>query len=133
MSRELSDREKRFVESEFIAKEELRAKRRRFSLWIFIIGIVAGSLSALLRGFEAHSVAKPLFHLTWLICLLIYVGGQILPLSFSKATEPTWHLNPWKDALSRLSEGRTLLEAVALLAGPHLLKIAASFVLLGFK
>ena len=78
-------------------------------------------------------MATPLFHLVWFVCLLIYVGGQIFPLSFSKDIDPSWHLNPWKDALSRLSEGRKLTEAVALLAGPHLLKIAASLVYWSFK
>ena len=133
MSRQLSAQEKRFIEREFVAKEELRAKRRRFCRSIFIVGIASGSVSALLRAFEAHSVATPLFNLVWFVCLLIYVGGQIFPLSFSKDIDPSWHLNPWKDALSRLSEGRTMMEAAALLAGAHLLKIAASLVYWSFK
>jgi len=133
MNRQVSTQEKRFIEREFIAKEELRTKRRRFCRAVFILGITAGGLSALLRGFEIHSVATPLCHFAWFVCLLIYVGGQILPLSFSKDVDPSWHLNPWKDSLSRLSEGRTLTEAIVLLAGPHLLKIAASIAYLSFK
>ena len=75
----------------------------------------------------------PLLHLAWVVCVLIYVGGQILPLSFSKDIDPRWHLNPWKDALSNLSEGRTLVEAIALLAGPRLLGMVTSLAYWSFK
>ncbi len=132
MSRKLSPQERRFVEREFVAKEEARAKRRRLCSTVFFVGITAGSISALLRAFELRGIVLLFSHLTWIICLLIYVGVQILPISFSKDLDARWHLNPWKDSLSSLSEGRTLTEAIALLAGPHLLKIAASLVYLSF-
>jgi hypothetical protein len=133
MRRELSTNEKRSIEREFIAKEELRAKRRRFCRSVFVVGITAGTLSALLRGCEVHSAATPLSHLVWIACLVIYVGGLIRPLSFSKDIDPRWHLNPWKDSLINLSAGRNLGEAIALLAGPHLLKIAASLIYMSFQ
>ena len=133
MARELTLEEKALIEREFVAKQEAACRRRRFARSVFAVGITAGILAAIFRGFDARGFVTSLLWLVWVVSLLIYVGGHLLPTSLSKDLDPSWHLNPWQDALANLSEGRTIREAIALLAGPKVILMCATFLYLSIK
>lgn len=71
--------------------------------------------------------------LIWIICLLIYSSGHILPMTFSKDADLRWHLNPWKDTLDNLNKHATIAESLALLAGPKLFSMICAFAAEVFK
>ena len=133
MDRELSPEEKRLIEREFVARQEVAAKRRSFARRVFILGIAAGVCAAALREFHVRTLATPLLGIIWLISILVYVGVGVFPGSFAKDVDLRWHLNPWQEALRNLSEGRTQVEAIALLAGPILAQMFFSFLYLAFE
>lgn len=126
-------KERRIVEREFEARQEVAAKRRRFACGVAIVGLVAGVVAAALREFHVHTAFSLLLLFIWLICIVTYVGVGVLPGSFSKDMDPRWHLNPWQEALGNLSQGKTQTEAIALLAGPVLARMLFSFLYFGLK
>jgi hypothetical protein len=100
---------------------------------VFTIGLAAGLGTAVLRGFNVSTLISPMLGIAWLICLVTYVGSGVLPTTFSKDMDARCHLNPWKETLQNLSEGRTQIEAIALLTGPFLTKGICSFIYFAFK
>jgi hypothetical protein len=133
MDRELSSGEKRLIGREFAARQEFAARRRKFARGVFIIGIVAGLGAAALREFHVLNLASMLLGIVWLICIATYVGAGIFPASFARDFDPRWHLNPWREALRNLSEGKTQVEAIALLAGPVCARMLFTFLYLGTR
>jgi hypothetical protein len=133
MDCELSPEEKRLIDREFVARQEVAARRRPFVRRVFTIGIVAGLGGAALHEFHVRTLMGPLLGLVWLICIVLYVGVGVFPGSFAKDLDPRWHLNPWQKALRNLSEGRKQVEAIALLAGPVLAHMLFYFLYFGFK
>ncbi len=133
MTRDLTPAEKELIEREFAAKQQAAYRRRRFARWIFVVGVTAGVLSGLLRGFGWHGITEYSLRVAWVLCLLSYVGSRVLPTSLNKDLDPGWHLNPWQEALSNLSEGRTIGEAIALLTVPPLIQMLASFLYFASK
>jgi hypothetical protein len=133
MNRKLSAAEKRLIERDFVERHEAATRSRVFAHRVFIFGIIAGSGAAVLRGFRVYTPISPLLGIAWLICLSIYLGSRFLPATFSKDIDARWHLNPWQETLQKLSEGRTQVEAITLLAGPLLLRGVCSFIYFGFK
>jgi hypothetical protein len=133
MNPELSPEEKALIEREFVARQEGSARRRSFARGVFMVGIVAGLGAAALREFHIRSLVSPFLGVVWIISLAMYVGAGIFPGSFAKDLDLRWHLNPWQEALQHLSEERTQVEAIALLAGPPLARMLFSFLYFGFK
>jgi len=133
MERKLSPDEKRLIEREFDARQEVSAKRRTMAFWVFIVGILAGVGSMGLREFHVRTMLSPLLAILWVACLLAYLGGSFLPGTFTKDVDLRWHSNPWQETLENLSQGRTQVEAIALLAGPFLARVLFSFLYIGFK
>jgi len=133
MDRDLTNEEKLLVEREFEARQAVAIRRRSFAHSVFIVGTVAGVGYAALLEFRVGTVASPILGILWLVCILIYVGLRVFPRSLAEDMDPRWHLNPWRSALQNLSEGRTQVEAIALLAGPPLARMLFSFLYFGLK
>jgi len=133
MSRDLTPEEKRFIESEFVARQNMAAQRRVSAHRVFLVGISAGIVAGGLRGLELRSWFSWLAAIVWLFSVVIYVGGSVIPLSFQKDADIRWHLNPWQEALQNLSEEKCMKEAIALLAVPFVIQMIASFALWSFR
>jgi hypothetical protein len=129
MRRELTVQEKQLIEAEFILKETARAKRGRFCRRVFWIGLIAGSVSTLLPRVGLLGLSSVALRWVWILAVMIYTGGALLPLSFSKSIDARRLLNPWEEALRNLSDGRTLTEGIALLVGPSILGIVVRSVI----
>jgi len=129
MSRELTPEEKQCIEAEFVMRQKIAAERRVRAHRVFLVGISAGIVAGLLRGLELQSWFSVLAGVVWLFSVVIYVGGNVIPLSFQKDSDFRWHLNPWQEALQNLSEEKCIKEAIALLAVPFLIQMLASFAL----
>jgi len=116
MNRSLSTDEKWLIERELIAREKEKERRRRFRNRVFSVGIVAGFLASALTivfgGFFIPFLPK----ITWIVCILIYLDADCLLPAFSKHISPSWHMNPWKESLSRLSDTEDIIRGIALLA-----------------
>ena len=133
MQRELSPQEKRLIERELIARQEADAKRRAFAHRVFLVGILAGSAAGFLDGFRMRGAIEAFGYLVWIVCSLTYVGGKIFPTSLREDLDPAWHLNPWQNALQNLGEGRTIGEAIALLACTKLAALLGMFCVEAFR
>jgi hypothetical protein len=133
MSRELTPEEKRFIESEFVARQKRAAERRAQAQRVFLVGVSAGLVAGFLRGIELRSWFLWLATIVWLFSIVIYAGGSVMPLSLQKDSDIRWHLNPWRDALQSLSDDKTMKEAIALLAAPFVAQLVASFILWSFR
>jgi hypothetical protein len=130
---ELTPEDKRLIEREFVARQEATAKRRSRMRVVFAVGISAGVAAAALREFRIPTLVSPFLWFVWLLSVAMYVGLGVFPGSLAKDMDPRWHLNPWQEALKNLSEGRTQIEAIALLAGPMLARLLFSFLHFGLK
>jgi len=133
VQRELSPEEKRLIEREFTARQEAAAQQRHFCRAVFFAGIASGIVAAALRSFHVLTVIGAGFGVCWLVCAVIYVGAQILPSTFAKDMDIRWHMNPWPESLRSLFAGRTIAEAIALLAAPTVAKFIFAFLYLGLK
>ncbi|HZP61456.1 MAG TPA: hypothetical protein VFB27_14125 [Opitutaceae bacterium] len=133
MQHQLTPEEKQLVEQEFVARQELAARRRSFARRVFVVGLATGLSAAALHEFHIPTLVSPLLGIVWLVCILIYVGMGVFPATFAKDMDLRWHLNPWQEALQHLSEGRTQAEAIALLAGPILGRMLFAFVYLALR
>ena len=133
MDHELTPEERDLIEREFIARQDLAARRRSFARHVFIVGLSAGLFSAALGEFHVSPLGSSLLYFAWFISVVVYVGLGVFPGSFGKDMDPSWHLNPWAEALQHLSEGRTQVEAVALMAGPYLGRMLFTFLYFGLK
>lgn len=129
----LSPEEKHLIERKFVAEQERVAKRRARARAALVIGLVAGIGVAALREFRVHTWALSFLGITYLACLLAYVGAGVFPTSLRKDLDPRWHLNPWREILLHLSEGRTQAEAIALLATPYLARGLFSLIYFSLK
>ncbi|PTY03014.1 hypothetical protein DB347_22730 [Opitutaceae bacterium EW11] len=132
MERGLSPEEKRLVEREFIARQEVAARRRVLYRRVFIVGIVAAVLAAALREFRVPTLITPALGFLWLACLLAYAGLAAFPSTFVRDLDFRWHSNPWQEALNSLASGKTQFEAIALLVSPYLGRLLFSFIYAGF-
>lgn len=133
MSRELTPEEKQCIEAEFVMRQKMAAERRVQAHRVFLLGISAGIIAGVLRGLELRSWFSWLAGIVWLFSVVIYVGGNVIPLSFQKDSDLRWHLNPWQEALQSLSEEKCMKEAIALLAVPFVIQMIASFALWSFR
>lgn len=115
MNHALSPQEKGLVEREFVAREQQKERRRRFRSRAFTVGILSGFLASALTvvfgGFFIPFIPK----IIWIVCIFIYLDTDCLLPSFSKDMSPSWHMNPWKESLSRLSDTEDIIRGIALL------------------
>lgn len=128
MQPELTPEEKNLIDREFTARQEVSAKRRRFAHRVFLVAIIAGAVQALLLEFRLFPLSGLIVGVVYIGCSLAYVGGNLLPTSFLQDLNPWWHLNPWQDARRNLADGRTMPEAITLLAGPTALRLVAALI-----
>lgn len=128
MRKPLTPEVKRDIEAAFVFRQELAARRRALMKRISTVGISAGVLAGLLGGLEVRSLFVVFLNVTWMLSMVAYVGGSVVPLSLGKDMDLRWHLNPWQGALRDLDPDRCMKEAIALLAGPLLIKMVASLV-----
>jgi hypothetical protein len=128
----LSPQEKTLLEREFIARQNVDFRRRTLYRRVFVVGVFAAICGAALREFRIPTFATPVLWLVWLACVVSYLGVAAFPSSFMRDMDARWHLNPWQEALSSLSEGKTQIEAIGLLITPFLARGLFSLVNLGF-
>jgi len=133
MNRELTSQEKLLIEREFVAREETREKRRLYFSRVFWIGVPAEIVSAFMREFHIGGVIQLFLGLTGLICLLLYTEFLIIPGTFAKDMDLRWHLNPWKDALQRLSAEDRHIHGIIFLASYPLSRMLFSFIAFSLK
>jgi hypothetical protein len=129
MNHPLSKEEKWLIEREFIAKEAMKEKTQKFRKRVATIGIVAGISAAFLSisvgGFFIPFIPK----ITWIICIIIYLGADSLLPSLSKDINFHQHMNPWKESLESLSDSKDLPFAIALFGCYHLGRVLLLLVL----
>ena len=130
MNRLLTREDKRLIEREFIARENVRLKRRLFFDRVFSIGLIAGIASPALAEIFGRNPASSLLGLTWVICTLLYTEFLTIPRTFSKDMDPQWHFNPWREALERLSSEDRQIKALILLAARLAVKMVSLFIAL---
>ena len=119
MSSLLTPEEKALVEREFVARQEEKSRKQRFYRWVFWLGVPSEILAALAMEVPGAGLLAIVLALAGLVCLLIYTNFLIFPTTWAKDYSVGWHLNPWRDALSRMSaEGRAKTGLVFLVAYP---------------
>jgi hypothetical protein len=133
MNTELTPEEKLQIEREFVARQELEAKRRLFYRRVFLIGISAGIMSSLLRVFIGGGTMYLFLLIIWIVCAVIYTGGRTFPRTLSQDMDIRWQLNPWRDALQNLAAGCRQAEVIALLATPLIVRWLSAFAYFSFK
>ena len=124
----LAQTEEELIEHELIAREEAKAKARRFRRRVFWVGLFFGCGQAIMFRVLGSPITGFAFELGWLGAILIYTSGHIfLPSTFMEDSDPSWHLNPWQDILKNLGEGTSIAEAIALFASPKLVELLCWF------
>jgi hypothetical protein len=116
MERRLTSLERRQIERELIAREEVQLKRKRYFHFIFVVGITSAVLAAFFRVFRISSLIAPLLGVVALVCVLIYSGFLTAPRKFSQDMSPGWHLNRWPEAFQRMSSDGRLIQGLIMLA-----------------
>ncbi len=132
MERQLTSAERRLIERELIAREEVQAKRRKYFRAVFVVGISSAVAAAFFREFRIFGFLPVLLGLCSIICLLLYTEFLTVPRAFSQDIDPRWHLNPWSEALQRMGSDGRLISGIIMLTIYPVSRIIFTFVAFGF-
>lgn len=129
MTRELSPEEKRLIDREFAARQNIIARQRLFARRAFVIGTLSGMGFGAIRAFHVYTLMFPFLGIIWTICILIYINVLPIPpiISPIKDIDSNAHMNSCKKTSLNLSKRRTLIETFVLLTSPVLTHILFAF------
>lgn len=133
MNRPLTRLEKLLIERELIPREETRIRRKAFFGRLFFAGVTATLVSTFIRAFFGGGLWPVLLFLVWSICTLLYTEFLTIPKTFAKDADPTWHLNPWQEALQRLGADGRQIQGIILLAIFPVARLLFSFLALSIN
>jgi hypothetical protein len=132
MEQQLTSAERRLIERELIAREEVQAKRRKYFRFLFVVGLTSSVIAAFCRAFRIGGILPALLGVGSLVCVLLYSEFLTVPRTFSQDMSPGWHLNPWQEALQRMGADGRLIQGIIMLAIYPVSLMLFSFVSLGF-
>jgi hypothetical protein len=124
--------ERRLIERELIAREEVRAKRRKYFRVLFVVGVTSSVTAAFCQAFGVGGLLSVLLRLGSLACLLLYTEFLTIPRTFSQDMDPRWHLNPWREALQRVGSDGRMTQGIILLVIYPVCRMIFGFVSYGF-
>lgn len=128
MNPSLSPQEKWLIERELIAKEEAKEKKNQFRSRVFIIGIIAGCLAATLTIFFGGFFIPLIPKLTWIVCCIIYTDFHCIALSYTKDSNISHLVNPWKESMEHFSDRKDILRGLSLFVCYTVSKVILLFV-----
>jgi hypothetical protein len=133
MDHPLTHAETRLVVREFMARQEVRERRKRFFRIVFVVGIGSAIAAGILSCFVRRSLGSGLFGLSWAGSCLLYTEFLTIPQTYMQDMDLRWHLNPWQEALQRLADDDRQTQGIVLLTVFPVLQMVASFVYFGLK
>jgi hypothetical protein len=133
MDSPLSHSEARLVVREWMERQDIREKRRKFFNSIFVVGVGAAIGAGIIAAVVQRNLWLGLLVLIWVGSTLMYTEFLTIPRTFMQDMDLRWHLNPWQEALERLSDDNRLVRGIVLLTAYPVLRETGVFIYWGLK